>query len=209
MNLSAITDQRVSILNQLAMVFHEAPSIVQLQQLAATIFPLADSLKEQVPVLHEGYQQLYATLRQYSPDEADQNSLELQRDYTRLFCVGLETIGTTASVILSPQRLQKREPWQKVRQFYLQHGWQPKTKASVLEDSVSMELSFYALLVEDGDEAQNDFLQDHLSTWLYAFCSQLQNAAGVNSVYYGIANLLHGYLKVETLLLGEDEAQVA
>lgn len=140
----------------------------------------------------------------------DELQLAIQRDFTRLFCLGKGSLGTTASVILSPGRLQKREPWEKVRRFYRENGWILPESTSAHEDSVAMEMAFYSLLIEQESDCEEggkvaptqvNFLNNHLLPWLPIFCKELYQLTDESSMYKSIASFLAVYINAEKELL--------
>lgn len=142
--------------------------------------------------------------------EAEQQ-LMMEKNYTGLFCLGRGVV-TTASAVLSSQRVHKREPWRKVRRFYYEHGLRLVEGSPLYEDSIVTEMAFYSLLIDQLDDfagekrreafnAQQRFLQKHLLIWLPQFCEELHEVAGTGSVYSSIASLLSGYIQAEPRLL--------
>lgn len=202
---------RQTILRWMADLFATAPTRKQLKVLLTILNPLANAMAEEIPQLRAGCELLEKALIPLQTLPEPEADLNLNREYTRLFCLSRHVVGTTASVILTPQRLNKREPWFEVRRFYREHGWEPRAKPPVLEDSLSMELTFFALLIDSEEESLLElpepskvplqFLTDHLLSWVPEFVRQLKEAAPASSPFVAAALLLEGYLEVERTLL--------
>lgn len=209
----SLAQQRRQILTLLSQLFAAAPEVNDLRQLLDLLQPLNSALNGNIVGLNQGIARLHESLQHLEENESKESELELQRDYSRLFCVGLNTVATTASAILSPQRLHKREPWVQVRAFYQRHGWQAVEQSSVLDDSLSAELAFYTLLIDPaGDteaslQSQRDFLEQHILTWVPEFCTELKRSAENSSVFQALACLLEGYLEVERALVYPQEKE--
>ncbi len=113
----------------------------------------------------------------------------LQIEYTRLFITSPQ--GTPAppyaSVYFSDRRL-KGEGYDQALAFYQEAGWAPVEEGE-LADHLSYELSFLALLLEEGQrELLARFLTQHLGVWLPRFVAALK-AAQPAPFYQALADL--------------------
>jgi len=140
-----------------------------------------------------------------------EQQLTVQRNYTTLFCVG-QGVVTTASAVLSPQRIHKWEPWTKVRRFYYEYGLRLVEGSPLYEDSIVTELAFYSLLIDQLErlggskrketlKIQQRFLEKHLLIWLPQFCEELHSTAGKESAYSSVASFLTGFMQAEPRLI--------
>lgn len=142
------------------------------------------------------------------PDNFDIDELKLT--HTKIFCMK-SSVGKTASVYDTPDRLIKREPWTNVRAFYAKCGYQP-TREDGLEDSMPMELAFMAQQSDSASvktdiadiiesaKIQREFLNDHLSIWADDYFNDVIEA-GSDSVYEGIARSMKSFIRYDTYLL--------
>lgn len=192
-------------------MFSNPPEAVQLESLVYLLGSYFEHEHDDNDCYFKGldeYEEWRAGAEQLSGEE---QQLIMQKNYTRLFCVG-RGVGTTASAVLSPQRVHKWEPWSKVRRFYYEHGLRLAEDSTLYEDSIVTELAFYSLLIDqlvnlsDSEtrnqfKVQQRFLRKHLLIWLPRFCEELHNAAGRESAYSSIASFLNGYMLMEPRLL--------
>jgi TorA maturation chaperone TorD len=143
----------------------------------------------------------------------------INRCYTSLFYLGLNSVATAESVYLSPERLVKQEPWEAVIKFYYEHKFGMPSSFKETEDHVSMETLFMYFLaentareLENGDEekaesfitAQKNFLNDHILRWIPAFCELVLQRKNDNMVFVDSATmLLRGFLAYDKEFLQE------
>lgn len=192
-------------------VFKDAPKLLQLE----TLLYLSDLYQKHDRNYASFFSGAYLDYQKWCdlPVKHDDEELERQiaYDFTQLFCMGRGSVGTTASVILSPQRLHKREPWSNVSRYYRENGWKLPEKMNLFADSIPVEMAFYALQIESTGEAdqerevslelQHTFLHNHLLIWLPQFSQQLRSSAGERSVYYWLSSYFLGFLEAEKYTL--------
>jgi len=145
--------------------------------------------------------------------------LERSRAYTSLFLLpGKHSASPHESVHLSPERLFKQEPWSEVKAFYQQNGFILPVERNMMEDHISIELQFMALLsgkaaqaAERGDDGecgkilstQLTFYNEHILKWIPQFCDQVAMADkdGGNLFYAGYALFLKGFIEEDSQFL--------
>lgn len=193
-------------------IFQQAPNPLQLETLLYNISLYNNSTARKSTALNHGITEFAEWCTLVEQLETQELQQQIERDFTRIFCLGRGSVGTTASVILSPQRLHKREPWSKVRRFYMENGWNLPKTMTLFEDSIPVEMAFYAIQIDSLEQADTEhvsrlldvqriFIKQHLLTWLPNFCEQLRFTATTNSVFFSLANLLRGYLQAEQRFL--------
>ena len=100
-------------------------------------------------------------------EKENSESLEkrLNSEFTYLFHLW-DGVRPYESVYRGKEPLLKQEPWVEVKNFYAKRGWY-MDKQAFLEDHVSVEMSFMAhLLVEGEYEDARDFFLQHLGRWI-------------------------------------------
>jgi TorA maturation chaperone TorD len=156
-----------------------------------------------------------------SESEEDELLLDLKKKYTRLFYLGGLSVPMYESVYLSPERILKQEPWEKVLKTFKENRFAPPKKGNYPEDHIAFELLFMSFLsdfaanyAENEDEAnlyaiyqkQKEFLEDHLLKWVDLFSDRVLKIADQDSFYSGIVLLLKNYVKMDyEFLLSELE----
>jgi len=151
----------------------------------------------------------------------DELLLDLKKRYTRLFYLGGLSVPMYESVYLSPERILKQEPWEKVFKIFKENRFAPPKKGNYPEDHIAFELLFMSFLsdfaanyAENEDEAnlyaiyqkQKEFLEDHLLKWVDLFSDRVLKIADDDSFYSGIVLLLKNYVKMDyEFLLSELE----
>lgn len=159
------------------------------------------------PELEAGYRALERWLSAGTEDALD----ALAVDFARVFLGAGSAEGCAAfpyeSVYTSPKRLVMQDAWERVKSLYAAHGVRIDTDSSeLMEDHIAYELAYMALLCREGAERaeQRAFLEEHLLTWVPAFCADLQRCAGTG-FYRCVAQLTLGWLKLEEGLLQAEE----
>lgn len=156
-----------------------------------------------------------------SESEEDELLLDLKKKYTRLFYLGGLSVPMYESVYLSPERLLKQEPWEKVLKIFKENRFAPPKKGNYPEDHIAFELLFMSFLsdfaanyAENEDEAnlyaiyqkQKEFLEEHLLKWVDLFSDRVLKIANDDSFYAGIVLFLKNYVKEDyEFLLSELE----
>jgi len=106
------------------------------------------------------------------------NLRELQAEYTRLFINSPYStpVPPYASVYLSLDRRLQGEGYEQARAFYRQAGLEPVEEGE-LADHLAYELSFMALLLEEGRfPLLGRFLSEHFLRWYPRFLVALEQA---------------------------------
>ncbi len=103
---------------------------------------------------------------------------DLKVEYTRLFITSPHRTPAPpyASVYLSSDRRLKGEGYDQALAFYREAGYQPVEEGE-LADHVAYELSFMALLLEEGRrDLLKRFLEEHFLKWYPRFLTALKQA---------------------------------
>jgi TorA maturation chaperone TorD len=141
----------------------------------------------------------------------------LNRSYTSLFLLGGNSIPTSESVYLSPEKLVKQDQWEQVRKIYYEQKVPLPASFKEPEDHISMELHFMdymanitAEALSKGDEelamthleVQLNFLNNHLMKWAPIFCDFVINkSSGHVIMFKSVTMLLKGFLAYDVELL--------
>ena len=137
--------------------------------------------------------------------------LELARDFCYFFLTGVNSVPTSESVYLSPEKLVKQEPRNQVLKMYRQIGFNISGDCKEPEDHIALELKFMARIshlmgeaLDTGDrrgaltllDFQKRFIEEHLNIWIPLFCNFLTKAAKKKeSIFYAaIAYLTEGFI---------------
>jgi putative dimethyl sulfoxide reductase chaperone len=147
---------------------------------------------------------------------------EIEGEYNRLFRTALAC--TPYETEYDPMRsVRKGHVLADIVGFYTAFGLQPSGKQGELPDHIGMELEFMSLLlqkeayarlhdwtekVEVCADGQRKFLNDHLGTWVFAFCDRLEETS-VLEFYRGLARLLSAFMTHEIRTLGLEPAKRA
>jgi len=163
------------------------------------------------PELESGLIHLQSWSRENRDGLSDEQFMQLQADYTRLF-VGPGNISTPCweSVYFNEDRMVFQVQTIQVRQWYRRFGLEPEKLHNEPDDHIGLELSFIAYLaqlglqaLDENDEikleqvlqAQHQFILEHPLKWV-ADWSGLVNKYAKTDFYRGLALLTHGALSV-------------
>lgn len=150
--------------------------------------------------------------KDYKEDQAFE---KLHWAYTRLF-VGPGSLPAPPweSAYLSEDRLLFQESTLQVRKAYLKYNYVVKNRLREPDDHIGSLLDFMNRLSEqtldlDKDSSsiinilkdQEDFLNEHLSTWIKAFSRDIQLYSHL-LFYSGMAKILEGFIEVDRALIG-------
>lgn len=157
-------------------------------------------------------------LKEVGADKLEELSLE----FAGLFIgPGKIPIPPYESFYTSEKRLLMQEATIAVRKKYLKAGLVMKNLYSSPEDHIASEFEFMYFLCQkeaeargksNGEQAlewlemQQEFLKEHLSAWIPAFCKDLEQAAE-SDFYKGVAKVTKAYLSLEQETIGELLAQ--
>ena len=140
-------------------------------------------------------------------------------NYTTLFYIGLGSVPSSESVFVSPARLVKQEPWEKVVAFYYIRKYQKPEQIREPEDHISVELDFMRYMcnlalymLENAHDDKLDacyneqitFLDEHLLRWVPDFCRAVRAKEKYDEtgLYTAAALLLPVFLTSDFELLG-------
>jgi putative dimethyl sulfoxide reductase chaperone len=141
---------------------------------------------------------------------------EMRAEYTRLFIgPGKVPVPPWESVYFSEERLTFQERTLQVREWYARYGLQADKLHHEPDDHIGLELEFIAHLakaglaaleqndsaaLEQALDAQRRFLSEHLLTWAFDCCAQVE-AQSRDEFFRGIAMLTRGALKASARFL--------
>lgn len=151
----------------------------------------------------------------------DASTLDLAKDYAKVFCGAASTNKTAAypyeSVFTSEKGLLMQEARDEVLAWYHRYGLGRSERYHECEDHVALEFEFFAFLIgkyldasasgqaasaEQLLAAQRDFMQGHLVNWVPAFCRHV-NLRAKTDFYRGLAQLTAAYVKRDFAALKE------
>ncbi|SMP45361.1 TorD/DmsD family molecular chaperone [Anoxynatronum buryatiense] len=135
-------------------------------QLLAKDWPvLQNTFEAMTPTCRQAHQVIRTEIEKALSDKAAEEKLRVE--YAHLFLLP-EGVKMYASVHQSSEPLLRQKAWQQVTKRYKTHGLKLEPDEYHPEDHASVELSFMAHLIEQGEsyEAQLDFLQKHVLIWL-------------------------------------------
>jgi len=140
----------------------------------------------------------------------DEVILDLSKEYTRLFYLGVHSVPVCESAYLSPMKAYMQEPWEEVKNVYAENKFMPENKGNKPEDHITFELLFMSFLSQKASieaeqnedsgltyiyQKQQDFMEEHLLKWVDDLCEKILSiCVKENSLYAGIAFFLRGYL---------------
>jgi TorA maturation chaperone TorD len=172
--------------------------------------------------LHEGIALIQAYL-----DSPDASTLDLARDYAKVFCGASSTNKTAAypfeSVYTSDEGILMQEARDDALRWYHRFGLGKSADWSDCEDHLGLELEFMAFLikeylgaVESGEQdsaadllqAQKEFLRTHLLNWVPAFARDVLRYSATD-FYRGLASFTTAYLDQDSAVLESVEAESA
>lgn len=191
----------------LARLFREEVSPELLEQLRRKSGSLFNS-----KAAGEGQHTLTRFLRAMETLEPDQIIIDLASDFAGLFLnAGDHPAHPYESVYASPERLLMQEARDQVRQAYADAGLGRSEKWHEPEDHISMEMEFMSHLcfrtsaaIEKEDfesahlhnQAQLNFLEQHLLLWVPQFCGDLIGNA-TTDFYRALGFLVRDFLRFE------------
>lgn len=163
------------------------------------------------------------TLEKYASAEKKAEDMEqflndLNIQYTGLFLLGNNSVPTSASVFLSPDRLLKREAWENVCKIYTKRGFKVPDDFKEPEDHIAMETLYMEklnglviTLLKDGMvdkvetvlKEQKTFIDEQMKIWVKNFADMVINKSENKPLYLGAAILLYEFLEYDSQLTQE------
>ncbi|MDD6160315.1 MAG: anaerobic sulfite reductase subunit AsrA [Oscillospiraceae bacterium] len=170
--------------------------------------PLLDALKAMsFPTAgNEDLAEGYAMLRTYLDCCGGNAPEDLAVDYATVFLAAGSADGAAAipceSVYTSAKKIFMQEAWEDVCGLYARSGLTKDTKyADLMEDHIALELEFMAGLCRGTDlEAQKDFLDRHLLSWIPGFVSDIEKYARAD-FYKAVGRITLGFLRMDRAML--------
>lgn len=174
-------------------------------------------LAEEMPQFKEGVNLIIAGLPNFqSWDEAKWE--QIHSEHQRLF-IGPNQLAAPpwASVYLGEEKIIFDEHTLKVRSFYRNWGLESVGLKRIPDDHIGLELEFMSALIgktvtflEKGQlgqadralSAQEQFLNEHLLTWVWDYCLLLKRA-GTHPLYQGLALFTPPFLDLDKEVLEE------
>ena len=145
------------------------------------------------------------------------NCSDMETEYNRLFRVGL--VCTPYETEHDPMKSVRKGPvLSDILGFYTAFGLKPSEQAKELPDHIAVELEFMSWLVlkeayarargwknklELTLTAERKFLGDHLGSWVFPFCDNVEKNAAA-PFYSALAGLLRNFIRHEIDFLGVD-----
>ncbi len=139
-------------------------------------------------------------------------------EYTSLYLLGFSSAAATESVNRTAERLNRQEPWEKVKEIYLKRGFKMPEGFREPEDHMAAELLFMSRMcrlasdlfreglkagAEKALKEQADFLRGHLGLWAGAFCADTLAVARRRKfkLYEAAAVLLESFIETDKAAL--------
>ncbi|MFC2056741.1 molecular chaperone [Chloroflexota bacterium] len=216
--LEKLISNRGSTYGFLARIYRVEVDQELLEQMARMSLPVEVDL----PEISEGYR----ILKSFLEHPTGGTLTDLAVDYARIF-LAPGARGNAAypyeSVYTSPDRLVMQDARDQVVKLYREEGLGRAEEFNEPEDHIAFELEFMSYLcqktteaLKDGDKGgasgylkkQKNFLEEHLTCWVLAFCDDVQRLAR-GDFYKAVAKITIGYLNMEQDLIGKlvDEIQ--
>jgi TorA maturation chaperone TorD len=165
----------------------------------------------------ENFEEYFETFRKHLSGQKEEVSLEMSREYTRLFINGFPKVVAPpyGSVHLEKDGLVFGKTTSGVLQFYHEAGFTLKEDIGDLPDHIAHELEFMRILTGREaetagtekvrlEEIQMDFLSQYLLSWVPAFCKRIREES--TSVFYrALADLTGEFMHLEKNYLGVPE----
>lgn len=162
-------------------------------------------------------------LEKYENEEKNTKDKEalihtLNIQYTGLYLLGMGSVPTSASVFLSPEKLLKSGPWEKVCRIYSSRGFKMPDDFKEPEDHIAMETLYMEKLndlvlrlIKDNSfpeiktalSEQSEFLREHVLTWVNDFAGMTAAKSAEKPLYNGAALLLAEFVAYDLDLTQE------
>lgn len=138
--------------------------------------------------------------------------LDLARDFSYLFLIGVKSVPSSESVYLSPEHIVKQEPRDMVLKVYRESGFTVSNDFKEPEDHIGLELELMARLSHlicesidrEGSEGiskylncQKRFMEEHLNKWIPLFVDFLRKSAEDRDFYKATAYLTEGFIEMD------------
>jgi len=186
-----------------AQLFAQVPNLEAIELLADLSRQLADN----APVSDHVGQGLERLRQWREVVPHDQRLTAGASEHTRRFCLGASSVMPAASVFTSVERGLKKQIWEDLCDFYLQHGYE-LTEKTLLEDHLSTLFYFMATVCRDADAGesgylvQQQFVKRFIQPWIEDFYACLNAPLdGVHGLYAAVGALLQGFMALEYQLL--------
>lgn len=165
----------------------------------------------------ENFEEYFETFRKYLSGQKEEVSLEMSREYTRLFINGFPKVVAPpyGSVHLEKDGLVFGKTTAEVLQFYHGAGFTLKEEIGDLPDHIAHELEFMGILTAREaqttgpekvrlEETQMNFLSHYLLSWVPTFCERIRKESK-SAFYRTLADLTGGFIHLEKNYLGVPE----
>ncbi len=160
----------------------------------------------QITSFNSDFSEGLSLFEKFAQDNNDAGDIheKLCREFTRLFTGPVPAMFPYESTYIDGSMMAKsllkvKEEYRKAQLLRVREYHEP-------EDHIAMELGFMSNLcsnnARDSLRMQNDFLKDHISKWVPAFCDELCEKSS-NDFFRGIGKITKGFLISERELLDE------
>jgi len=132
--------------------------------------------------------------------------LEMAREHTKYFVLGVNKVPDSASSVLSVRNLIKREQWENCRKYYRKYGFSLPEGTGKLEDSLEIQCLFICTIIRkrnspdmsgDALDIQTDFIRNHMLNWIGFFGKKLLEISDEDSIYNALAMLPYILVKAD------------
>jgi TorA maturation chaperone TorD len=158
----------------------------------ASLYKLFSSLFMQEPT-----EEVLETLKEIFQMKFDETTDEIGKDFRHLFQKPAGHLAPYESLYSYPLGDRPRlwgKVTEKVQECYRSAGLMIDEEIHVIPDHVSAELLFMSYLIDQGlTDRQKSFIEDHLLTWMPAYCDELQEHART-TFYKEVAEMLKEFL---------------
>lgn len=166
------------------------------RQIAIPDLPLLDHAVGQLSEkMKEEYSFFLKTAQRCLENKVQEQTLHVE--YAHLFLLP-EGVKPYESVYKTNEKMIKQQPWQDVKKFYARQGFILEEGELHPEDHASVELSFMAALIDQGESlaVQKLFFEDHLISWFPALLNDIINNPFAN-FYKEVAINAQHFMKKE------------
>lgn len=179
-----------------------------------------EELRQALSLLTEkDYETLLLSFKNFLIEEKGEISLELAKEYTRLFINAFPHVVAPpyGSVYMEKDGRVFGKTTSEILQFYHQNGFTLKEEIKDLPDHIAHELEFLGILTFKEAEAtgndrvrfeeiQMEFFSRFLLPWIYSFCGRIMSETH-SPFYRSLAQLTQEFIDLEKNYLGIPEEQ--
>lgn len=141
--------------------------------------------------------------------EAPKADNKLESEYAKLFYgVGPRTVPLSESVYRSEEGILCQGAWRSIKELYGKYGFQPSPEKEMEADSLSMEMAFAALLLQQGWDGKDllELVAGHLLPIGNKIANQIEEATN-DETLRNVASTMRTFLSTEKDLLDKSVAK--